>query len=60
MNDNITLRLQLLGQLFSRNNLLAWGVLALALGTTLLAWDSLRQSQSASASRQLELLADEI
>lgn len=37
MNDNITLRLQLLGQLFSRNNLLAWGVLALALGTTLLA-----------------------
>ncbi|RRV32114.1 response regulator [Pseudomonas sp. o96-267] len=60
MNDNITLRLQLLGQLFSRNNLLAWGVLALALGTTLLAWDGLRQSQSASATRQLELLADEI
>lgn len=60
MNDNITLRLQLLGQLFSHKNLLAWGVLALALGATLLAWDSLRQSQSASASRQLELLADEI
>ncbi|MDH0097427.1 CHASE domain-containing protein [Pseudomonas sp. GD04158] len=60
MSDSITLRLQLLGQLFSRANLLAWGVLALALGATLLAWDGLRQSQTASATRQLELLADEI
>lgn len=60
MSSKTMLRLQLFGQLFSRNNLLAWGVLALALGTTLLAWDSLRQSQSASATRQLELLAGEI
>ncbi|MGQ7959935.1 CHASE domain-containing protein [Pseudomonas sp. SP16.1] len=60
MNGAIDLRLQLLGRLFSRANLPAWGVLALALGATLLAWHHLRQSQTESATRQFELLADEV
>ncbi|QTN47580.1 CHASE domain-containing protein [Ectopseudomonas mendocina] len=46
--------------LFSRANLLAWIVLALALGATLLAWYNLRQSQSESATRQFELLTEEL
>jgi signal transduction histidine kinase/DNA-binding response OmpR family regulator len=60
MSNANGLRLQLLGQLFGRANLLAWGVLALALGATLLAWHNLRQSQGEAAARQLELLADEL
>ena len=46
--------------LLSRANLLAWIVLALALGATLLAWYNLRQSQSESATRQFELLTEEL
>jgi PAS domain S-box-containing protein len=45
---------------FSRVNLLAWAVLALALGATLLAWYSLRQSQSDAATRQFALLTEEL
>ena len=45
---------------FSRVNLLAWAVLALALGATLLAWYNLRQSQSDSATRQFALLTEEL
>ena len=50
----------LLASLFSRVNLLAWAVLALALGATLLAWYNLRQSQTESATRQFELLTEEL
>ena len=46
----------LLTSLFSRINLLAWAVLALALGATLLVWHNLRQSQTESATRQFHLL----
>ncbi|PKM33836.1 MAG: hybrid sensor histidine kinase/response regulator [Gammaproteobacteria bacterium HGW-Gammaproteobacteria-12] len=50
----------LLVSLFSRVNLLAWAVLALALGATLLAWYNLRHSQTESATRQFELLTEEL
>ncbi|MBH3341238.1 CHASE domain-containing protein [Pseudomonas mendocina] len=50
----------LLASLFSRVNLLAWAALALALGATLLAWYNLRQSQTESATRQFELLTEEL
>ena len=46
--------------LFSRINLLAWAVLVLALGATLLAWYNLRQSQTESATRQFQLLTEEL
>lgn len=46
--------------LFSRINLLAWAVLVLALGATLLAWYNLRQSQTESAARQFQLLTEEL
>ena len=45
---------------FSRVNLWAWAVLALALGATLLAWYNLRQSQSDAATRQFALLTEEL
>ncbi|WKC38674.1 CHASE domain-containing protein [Ectopseudomonas chengduensis] len=50
----------LLTSLFSRINLLAWAVLALALGATLLVWHNLRQSQTESATRQFQLLTEEL
>nr|WP_100549205.1 MULTISPECIES: CHASE domain-containing protein [unclassified Pseudomonas] len=50
----------LLTSLFSRINLLAWAVLALALGATLLVWHNLHQSQTESATRQFQLLTEEL